>query len=218
MFKRPTIILNLIIQLSLSHTVLAEEPFNPFTHIILGDAPTRYILNQNNDDYIEVTALGELSASGLYLDITELKDTYINDYPNFSWSWRVDKYQSDADISIKGKDDYAASLHFVFGKKSLFSKPKVLAYAWVGNDEEIGSVISSPRAKNHFRTIVLENKNSPLEEFLTYERNLIEDFKLAYGMYPEKALSSFGLFTDNDQTSEEVKSIYRIYINNESFN
>lgn len=71
-----------------------------------------------------------------------------------------------------------------------------------------GSVVNSPRAPNNFSTIVLDNQDSPLMNWLEYKRNIIKDYELAYGENPAKTLYTIGVFTDNDQTQEPVKASY----------
>lgn len=152
-----------------------------------------------------IEAIGQNSASGLY---TESPVDFMDDSMNFSWAWQVDEIQPSADLTSDKTDDYGASFQFVFGEYGLFSTPKVLNYSWVGNDAEIGSVINSPRSAENFRNIIIDNASSALNKKVSHTRNLREDFKLAYGEYPEEEISGFGVFTDNDQTGEPVKAIY----------
>lgn len=181
-----------------------------YQHVILGDRPTRYKVNQksnNNSVVYEITAIGDHSASGLYVEDPQ---SLIIGYPNVEWSWRVDQIQKSADISVKRKEDFPASIQFVFGESSLFSRPKVLSYAWVADNKEIEKIISSPRIPNHFKTIILDNEKSEIGVFKYHKRNIIEDYKKAFGDYPNKELSAFGIFTDNDQTKEPVQAVYSI--------
>lgn len=193
-----------------SYKSFAEDYFEPFNHHILGKELTSYTFFKKNNFY-EIIAKANNSASGLYIEDEKYLKIFLEEFPVFKWEWQVNSLQSSADIKIKGKDDYAASLQFLFGKKSLIIKPKILAYAWVGNNAPIGSVIKSPRAPDNFRTIILNNSDSPLKKFIKHERDLREDFMLAYGEYPEKELGGFGVFTDNDQTGQNAEAIYRIY-------
>lgn len=186
-----------------------------FQSVILGNKATRYIINEKNDQNLrsfEITAEGDNSASGLYVDNPI---PLLPDYPSFEWSWLVTKLQDKANIAVKEKEDFAASIQFIFGKKSLLAKPKILNYAWVGNNAEIGSVIKSPRIENHFRTIILNNETTVKQSPQTHKRDLLEDYKKAYGEYPTKELSVFGVFTDNDQTGQTVKALYQIKLKNE---
>ena len=179
---------------------------NLFQHVILSETPTSYNIIEKNEE-IEISAIGQNSASGLYL-----KDplNYLPDYPSFSWLWKVDEIQISSNLSEKENEDFAASLQFIFGKKTLISKPTVLTYAWTGMDSENETVIKSPRIPDNFRTIIVDNNMSPLSMWKMHKRDIREDYKLAFGEYPKQKLTALGIFTDNDQTKENVKSHYKI--------
>ncbi len=176
---------------------------NELMSVTLGESDTKYSF-RNQDEKFIIDAEGQDSASGLFVpdpNVCLNKD-------QLAWSWRVDQIQSTADITVEEKEDFAAALIILFGKPGLFSKPKGLIYAFANTDLPEGSVVNSPRAPDNFRTIVLENKDSPLMNWLQYRRNIIKDYELAYGETPDKDLYTIGVFTDNDQTQEPVKASY----------
>lgn len=192
------------------HSAWANDTNSLLQHVILSDVPTSYKIIEKKHG-IEVSATGKGSASGMYIESPLL---YLPEYPYISWEWKVDKIQPSADITIKNKEDFPASIQFIFGEKNLFSKPTVLTYAWVSQDLPQKTVIKSPRVPNNFRTIILDNVQSPLSMWKKHQINIIEDYKLAYGDYPKKELSAFGFFTDNDQTQEAVISHYKFPLKN----
>ena len=171
--------------------------------VTFGEADTQYSI-QNQDDELIINAVGKDSASGLFV----LEPESCLKQNKLSWSWKVDRLQPSADITVKDKEDFAASLLIIFGKPGLFSKPKGLIYAFANTDLPQGSVVNSPRAPDNFRTIVLDNSQSPLMNWSQYQRDIIEDYELAYGEAPNKTLHSIGVFTDNDQTKEAVQASY----------
>ena len=184
------------------NTNAQENELKPIT---FGDQATQYSIHQESQKII-IEAEGQDSASGLFVSNPKI----CLDNNQLSWAWRVDQIQDTADITVEEKEDFAASLLIIFGKPGVFSQPKVLIYAFANTDLPQGSVVSSPRAPDNFRTIVLENQKSPLMSWLQYERNIIEDYKLVYGEMPEKMLHAIGIFTDNDQTQEPVKASYNL--------
>ena len=188
------------------HFAHANE--NIFQHIILGNSPTRYIISEIKDEIVEIEAIGALGASGMYSEKPEL---FFKENSVLEWSWKVDEIHGSADIKVKEQEDFATSIHLVFGKKTMFSKPKVLVYAWVGNGEDIGSVVKSPRAPDNFRTIILGNASSPLGIWQKHSRDILADYERVYGEAPDQDLSTIGVFTDNDQTQQSVKSSYRLF-------
>ena len=193
----------LLLTLFLIPASKANVQENELMSVTFGESDTKYSF-RNQDEKFIIDAEGQDSASGLFVpdpNVCLNKD-------QLAWSWRVDQIQPTADITVEEKEDFAAALIILFGKPGLFSKPKGLIYAFANTDLPEGSVVNSPRAPDNFRTIVLENKNSPLMNWLQYRRNIIKDYELAYGETPDKDLYTIGVFTDNDQTQEPVKASY----------
>ncbi|MEL6495081.1 MAG: DUF3047 domain-containing protein [Cyanobacteria bacterium J06623_7] len=180
-----------------------ENETNKLKSITFGESNTLYSLRQLDKKLI-IDAVGQKSASGLFIESPEacLKAD------SLSWSWRVDRIQPTADITVEEREDFAAAIMILFGKPGLFSKPKGLIYAFTNTDLPANSVVDSPRAPDNFRTIVLDNQDSPLKNWLSWERNIIDDYQLAYGELPDKDLHTIGVFTDNDQTLEPVAASY----------
>ena len=195
-------LLFLLLPLSSGQTQILKQELKA---INFNEEDTRYSFD-NQDDQLVIDAMGVNSASGLFVPQPELclDDDFL------SWAWKVDTLQTTADITDEEKEDFGASLIVLFGKPGLFSKPKGLIYAFANTDLPVGSVVESPRAPDNFRTIVLDNSQSPLMNWRDYKRNIIEDYKVAYGEAPTKKLHTIGIFTDNDQTQEPVKASYAL--------
>ncbi|MDJ0898096.1 MAG: DUF3047 domain-containing protein [Xenococcus sp. MO_188.B8] len=196
---------SLLLALSLWTPMTANAQENELKPITFGDQATEYSIHKEGQKII-IEAEGQDSASGLFVPNPKI----CLENNQLSWAWRVDQIQDTADITVEEKEDFAASLLIIFGKPGVFSQPKVLIYAFANTDLPQGSIVSSPRAPDNFRTIVLENQESPLMSWLQYERNIIEDYELVYGEMPEKMLHTIGIFTDNDQTQEPVKASYNL--------
>jgi hypothetical protein len=56
---------------------------------------------------------------------------------------------------------------------------------------------------------VLENGNSNLNKWRVEERNILEDFKEAFGTYPKQKVGGIGIHTDSDNTSLYYNASYR---------
>ena len=205
MINRSQQLSTMLLAMLLSTAVVSHAQENELKSVKFGEEETLYSFQNKNNELI-INAVGQDSASGLFVSQPE---ACLNEN-QLSWSWKVDLIQPTADITVKDKEDFAASLLIIFGKPGLFSKPKGLIYAFTNTDLPIGTVVNSPRAPENFRTIVLDNNQSLLMNWSRYERNIIADYKLAYGEVPDKSLHSIGVFTDNDQTKEPVKASYNL--------
>ena len=80
-----------------------------------------------------------------------------------------------------------------------------LMYVWC-NHRPVESVIQNPRT-DRIQKIVVESGSQRLNQWLTYERNIREDYEKAFGE-PPGALIGIGLMTDSDNTRSHAQSWY----------
>jgi hypothetical protein len=69
-------------------------------------------------------------------------------------------------------------------------------------------VVDSPYHPGSVRNIVLRSGEDRLGEWLRERRNVVEDFRTAFGRDPPPVVEVVALFTDNDQTREPVEAYY----------
>src|SRR5262249_19086448 len=127
------------------------------------------------------------------------------------WSWRVDALQSSADIRVRELEDVAASLFFVFGDIGPRFAPQqapTLRYVWTNATVSAGQVVDNPYLSGVVRSIVVRSGAADSGRFVRERRDLIADFKRAFGREPSDRLRTIILFTDNDQTGEPVVAAY----------
>jgi hypothetical protein len=147
------------------------------------------------------------------------------DTPWFKWSWRVDALHLNATVADDDAEDTAvrviltfegdvASLplrdRMFFEQVELFTGNKLpyatLAYAWDGQLPVGKTVpyIRSKRLQNH----IVETGNARVGQWLSYERNVFEDFKQIFGVAPPGIISSVGVLTDSDDLKNTVEGWY----------
>ena len=162
-----------------------------------------------NDMAVEQTERGPAlrstprkSASGLYqpLNIEGAQLTRV------TWTWRVDRLQTSADLRQLATEDSGATVFFVFGEPSLFNRDvPTLAYVWSATPVPDGSVIPSARYAS-LRYIQLHG--APAVGAWQHEtRDIAEDYRRIFGRAPE-TLKYIAIFNDNDQTGEPVSSLF----------
>ena len=127
-------------------------------------------------------------------------------YPILSWKWRVLKLPDGADERYKERADSAAAIYVIFKKR--FARRKFLKYVWssslpVGTSTEspYGSIVSKTKI------IVLENRNSPLDKWISEEVNVYEDYKRTFGGEPRK-VEAIGIMSDSDNTKSQATAHY----------
>lgn len=187
--------------------VLLADPAAP-----LGEAWTHQRFNAATQ-YDRVTvegvaairAVGRDSASGLYRDVRYA----VAEHPWLAWRWRVDRLQETADIRAKAREDFAAAIFLIFGRPSMLNRNvPTLAYVWTGGRVPENAIVGSPHHPGSVRSIVVRSGGERLGEWIEERRNIIDDFRRAFGREPPGNVEIVALFTDNDQTSEPVETYY----------
>ena len=189
------------------HPLLLADPAAPlaeaWTHQRFGTA-TEYksiVL----DGVAAIRAIGRNSASGLYRDFRYR----IAEHPWIEWTWRVDRLQRTADIRVKSGEDYVAALFLIFGRPSMLNRDvPTLAYVWKSARIPEGSIVDSPYHPGTARRVVVRSGERQLGQWLRERRNVVDDFRRAFGREPPEAVEVIALFTDNDQTGEPVDTYY----------
>lgn len=157
------------------------------------------------------------SASGIIY-----KDTF-NPYTTSSvkWRWRVDNIYKSGDARSKSGDDFPLRVYIIFrsNKKSLKESlaksiygealpHSALSYVW-DSKNNIGEVIRNPYTSSA-RQIIIESGSKNLKRWIVEERNILEDYRLAFGEDPPNK-ASIAIMNDSDNTGESSIS-YMDYI------
>ncbi|MBD3426289.1 MAG: DUF3047 domain-containing protein [Candidatus Omnitrophica bacterium] len=120
--------------------------------------------------------------------VTSLEGVDLRETPLLRWKWRAGKLPEGADGRVKSRDDQAIAVYV--GTGSMLSK-KTISYRWdtVTPKGTAGkSVYGAGTIKDKW--ITLRNKQDAGSGWITEERNCAEDFKKAWGFYPEKVYIS----------------------------
>ena len=160
----------------------------------------------SHEGKISIRAVGTHSASALYRRI----DVDPKECPFLEWEWRVEILQEGANLHKKETDDVAASVSLIFGDpgflSSLIFKPTI-RYVWTNNGAKVNEVIKNPYL-GIVRNIVVRSGTAKTGVWMKERRNLIDDFRRAFGEHPTEGVERLVLFTDNDNTKEPVEAYY----------
>jgi Protein of unknown function (DUF3047) len=167
-----------------------------------------------------VKATANASASGLLRKI--LLDAHA--YPILRWHWKADNLIVKGDVTSKEGDDYPARIYVSFAydpkRVSLFERARYgaarliygeypphagLNYIWDGK-APVGTLIANAHTAR-VKMIVVESGPSRLHEWLAYERNIVEDYRRAFGEEPPP-VSGVAIMTDADNTGESAVAWY----------
>ncbi len=147
-----------------------------------------------------IRAESRAAASGLYREIRFDP----REYPVLAWSWKIQGVLEKGDETKKAGDDYAARVYVVF-PTALFWRTKVLNYIWA-NKLPKGDSVPNPFLKNAMM-IAVESGNSQAGRWVEEKRNLVEDYRKAFGTDPPEA-QAVAIMTDTDNTGESAVAWY----------
>jgi hypothetical protein len=181
--------------------------------------PTEYRL-ERKDGRTVVRAFADASASGLLHDL----DVDPRQHPWLHWRWKVEQLIHSADNTQRHTEDSPVRLVITFaGDRSklefsdrLFATQvslltgqelpyATLMYIWE-NRAERGQIIAS-RYTSRIRMVVAESGREKLGQWWEESRNVLEDYRRAFGEEPGR-ITSIGLMTDTDNTGEQVHAWY----------
>lgn len=176
---------------------------------------TQYELVED-EGRVVVKAVSHQSSSGLTREVT------INpqDYPVVEWSWKVENVLKKGDVTSKAGDDYPARLYITFAYDStnvgFFEKLKfetiklvygqyppigAINYIWE-SVSPVGTMVPNPYT-DRVHMIVVESGEAKLNQWVTEERNIVEDYRKAFGADPP-TISGVAIMTDTDNTKESA--------------
>jgi hypothetical protein len=180
---------------------------------------TTYKVIKDGDAAV-VKAVSEASASGLTREIK----INLKDYPIVQWRWKVANILKNGDVSKKEGDDYPARIYITFeydaGKVSFFKKAQyetvkliygqyppldAINYIWESKATK-GTVVPNPYT-DQVKMIVVESGAAGLNQWMSEERNVYEDYKKAFGEEPPM-ISGVAIMTDTDNTGESATAYY----------
>lgn len=153
-----------------------------------------------------IKATGNISASILFR-VFEGIDLSCN---TLEWDWFIEELQQTSNLRKKGLDDVGASILVAFGDPGPFRDNPVptLKYVWANANHSKNDIIIGPYQKKYVRTIILQSGLVDEYGLVRERRNLVSDYKKAFGASPTGKIFAIGIFTDNDDTREPVTAHY----------
>jgi hypothetical protein len=173
------------------------------------------------DGAVAVHALADGSASLMRRRVDRAPHTL----GEVEFSWLVAAVPREGNVSAIEHEDAAARVIFSFDgdEARLSARDRMLfdlAHALTGEappfatlmyvwDETapVGSVIVNPRS-DRIRKIVVESGTAAIGQWRHYRRDLVADYRLAFGEAPG-VLLSVGVMTDGDNTKSRLSTWYR---------
>lgn len=140
------------------------------------------------------------------------------EYPRLRWRWKVENVYEKGNARTKAGDDYPLRIYVLFEydpeKAALYDAVKyglakalygeypphsALNYIWANREDE-GGILTNAYTANA-KMIVLQKGRKNLGRWIVEERNILEDYRRAFGTDPPAA-ATLGIMNDSDNTGE----------------
>lgn len=167
-----------------------------------------------------IRATSTASASGLVRKLSLDPQAY----PLLRWQWKAQSLIRKSDVTRKEGDDYPARIYVSFAydpaRASMSERVRYgaarlmygeypphsgLNYIWESR-APVGTVVANAFV-DRVRMIVVESGPARLNQWLRYERNIVDDYRAAFGEDPP-AISGVAIMTDTDNTGESAIAWY----------
>jgi hypothetical protein len=184
-----------------------------------GKRPTEYRLVDNGGTTV-LEAFADAAATGFYRRVRV--DT--RRQPLLEWRWRIEDMIAGADLRVGAREDSMARLvvsfhgdprKLDFEDRAKLRLAKVFAgeplpyamliYVW-SNQIPAETALSSPQI-DRIRMVVVESGPAHVGQWRSYRRNVLEDYRRAFGEDPGDIVA-VGVLTDSDNTQQVARSFY----------
>jgi len=181
---------------------------------------TEYQLVRDGDGTVVVRAVADSAASGIIRQVDI--DTRVT--PWLSWRWRVPEMIAGADNTDRNREDSPARVVVAFEgdhhkldfeERAIAARVKAMTgnempYATLmyilENQLPVNDVIES-RHTTRINMVVVETGKSRSGKWITFARNIADDYRRVYGEEPGH-VRSIGILTDTDNTGEKTSAYY----------
>lgn len=132
----------------------------------------------------------------------------IYETPILSWKARAWQLPENANEDNDKYNDAVMSIYVVFdfGRVALFKKvPKSIRYTW---SSSLGKGTELSKLFGNQKIVVLESGNANTGRWMTFERNIVEDYRRLFGDDPPAQPLAILILSDGDSTGSFVEADY----------
>ncbi|MBN1794551.1 MAG: DUF3047 domain-containing protein [Candidatus Omnitrophica bacterium] len=172
-----------------------EDELEDWSEKVLNGKVAYWIDYIGNNGFLHSRSIKACSA--IYRKVT----IDIDELPMVSWKWSVVQFP---DKPAPEFDDYPARLYVCFPGIS-FSRSKFLEYVWDRNQEK-ESVLTG--AAENIKIIVVRSGDCEEGLWCIEERNIHDDYVMAFGAEPPKRVRAIAIMSDADGTESSAEALF----------
>ena len=125
--------------------------------------------------------------------------------PILEWSWKVTRLPTGADARKGATDDEAGQLYVSWPRFPEAVRSRIIGYIW-DTTAPVGSIFKSEKTGTvHY--VVVESGPAKLGQWITEQRNVVEDFKKIYGGEPDNP-GAISVSIDSDDTKSSSEAFF----------
>ena len=143
----------------------------------------------------------------------------IKTHPYLSWEWRVRVIPEGGDESNSDSTDSAAGMYVVYQRISIpflswqYQPAHWIKYVW-SSTLPVGTVVSRNFSKFGFnldgRYVVVGSGKKDLGKWITFKRNVIDDYEKYFGSKPPYKAMVLGILTDSNNLNTKAEADYGV--------
>jgi len=138
--------------------------------------------------------------------IFRIKGVDLRKYPYMRWRWRIVRRLNLRDDDTDEPDDQACVVYIVDGSQL---NQKCVGYRWEHNTPVGAKRMLNYAGLRKVQAICLRNRKTPIGEWVEEERNVVADFKAAFGRIPSpKFVISIGGNSQHSNSDTRVEIDY----------
>jgi len=167
------------------------------------------VLEENGNRYLKYKGT---RAKHINFPLANKEYVDIYETPILSWKARAWELPDNANEDTDNRNDVVMSVYVVFdlGRVALVKKvPKSIRYTWSSTLEE-GAEFS--KLFGNQQIVVVESGEDKLGEWVTFERNIVEDYRRLFGDDPPSKPLALLILSDGNSTGTNAEADYDDFI------
>lgn len=156
-----------------------------------------YVVEEGGNKFVRAYSNGE----AVHLTMANDRDGFdwnLQTHPYLSWEWRANELPRGAREDKNRLNDAGLGLYVFFDMKGvLIKKPQAIKYTY-SSTLPVGTILKQDK----LRVMVVASGKEGFGRWMRMERNVVEDYRRAFGKEPPSRPLSMRLWSDSDNTNQ----------------